>query len=166
MMKPFLKIGLMLTLLLSAGCTTGVSIKEFADSLHGSHISRLYDLWGRPDYAGSIPGENFVVWETHSISSETVAVTSPASPTSPVDRHAAIVSQYGVRIPQYPYHVPRYPYHARTPTTTYVTTDTSEYCKIRIFLDSDDRILFSEVEASFSGCSNYPRPLDWLASGE
>ena len=155
-MKSFLKIGLMLTLLLSAGCTTGESVREFADSLHGSHVSRLYGLWGLPDYEGSITGKDFVVWETHSSSSRTVAVTSPASP---IDQHVETMRQYNVRIPHYQY-------HTRTPTTTYITTDTSEYCKIRIFLDSDDKILFSDVEEEWFGCSQYEIPFEWYASGE
>ena len=143
-MKSFLNIGWLLALLLFHGCTTnGATIQEFTNSLQGAHVSRLFPLWGRPDYSGSVNGEAFVAWETDLTASSTA--TPPYSITISED---SVHYQYG-----------------SVPPTGFTRND-PDYCRIRVFLDAGDRILFSDVEESFLGCGDYPIPLGWLADGE
>ena len=150
MMKSFLNIGWMLALLLFHGCTTnGATIQEFTNSLHGAHVSRLFPLWGRPDYSGSVNGEAFVAWETDLTAGNAYAITSTE------DEFAVTINEHTVSIPR-----------QGGPPTTSFTRNSSDYCRIRVFLDAGDRILFSDVEESFLGCSDYPIPLGWLADGE
>ena len=146
--KSFLKLGLAMTLLVMAGCTSGgggATIQRFADSQHGAHISRLYELWGRPDYTGTVNGEAFVAWETDFRQSSTVATAL----------------QYSVIVDEDSTH-----HHFGSGPITLDTQGATDYCRIRIFVDAGDRILFSDVEESFLGCGDYPIPLGWLAHGE
>lgn len=147
-MKSLVTIGLAITLLVLAGCTAGgggATIQKFVDSQDGAHISRLYGLWGHPDYSGSVNDEPFVAWETDLTRSST----------------GANALQYSVIVDGDSKH-----HHFGSGPITLGTPGAADYCRIRVFLDAGDKILFSDVEESFLGCGDYPIPLGWLAHGE
>ena len=120
--------------LLLVGCA-GEIIQEKMQLMIGGPASDVFAKLGLPDAEGEVVGRKFYVWGTQTTGSYTV----------PQYNTGTIYSPYG-----------------GTSTYSYTTYQQHSYnylCKIRVFVDSQDRVTTFDFEGNEGGCSTFAQQL-------
>lgn len=112
-----------------AGCT-GKIIQEKMSTMLGGPASRVFAKLGLPDAEGEVAGRKFYVWGTQAAGSY-------------------ILPKYNTGTIYNPYGMSTYNY------MTYQQHSYNYYCKIRVFVDSQDRITAYDLKGNEGGCGRF-----------
>ncbi len=121
--------------LLLGGCA-GEIIQEKMSTMIGRPASHVFAKLGLPDAEGKVAGRKFYVWGTQASGSYTL----------PQYNTGTIYNPYGG--------TSTYSY------TAYQQHSYNYFCKIRIFVDSKDRITTYDFEGNEGGCRRFSSQLD------
>ena len=120
--------------LLLAGCA-GEIIQKKMQPLIGFPVSHVFEKLGLPDAEDEVAGLKFYVWGTQ------------ASGSYPLP-------QYNTGTIHSPYGTSTYSY------TTYLQHSYNEFCQIRVFVDSLDRVTTYDFKGNEGGCSVFADQLN------
>ena len=119
--------------LVLAGCA-GEIIQEKMLPMIGRPASYVFAKLGLPDAEGEVAGRKFYLWGTQTAGSYTV----------PLYNTGSVYSPYGTSTYSY---------------TTYQQHSYNYFCKIRVFVDSKDRITTYDFDGNEGGCATFAKQL-------
>ena len=118
--------------LLASGCFTSAKqmFQENMDCMAGLPASSLFDRLGIPESEGQVAGRKFYVWDTYNSGSISI----------PQQHTGTLYNPYSQ------------PFSSTYTYTTYQQVQYSHFCKFRVFVDSQDRIITYDFEGNEGGC--------------
>ena len=125
--------------LVAPGCmeTASEQIRANMTGMVGQPAHSLFDRLGIPEAEGRVAGRKFYVWDTY----EAGSVSVP-------QRHTGTIYN-----PYSPIYSSTYSH------TTYQQVPYTHFCKLRVFVDSHERIVTYDLEGNEGGCGTFASQL-------